>query len=101
MREAGQEPIALFLSACRAAQLPPDNYPIHKLPDKDFLSEIERRFGADLDDGGNRQQDPCSRKSDGDQPDADQSEDDKDDGRGKCHVVSLCGQGFQEWLRTR
>ena len=45
MREAGLQPTYLFVSACRAAQLPTSGQPLHGLSDREFLMELERRYG--------------------------------------------------------
>ncbi len=45
----GVSPHQLFISGCRAPQLPSLNPPIHELPDSDFLEEI-KAYGATPDE---------------------------------------------------
>jgi medium-chain acyl-[acyl-carrier-protein] hydrolase len=40
-----QRPIALFVSACSAPQLPDTNPPIHRLPDPEFVSALQELNG--------------------------------------------------------
>jgi len=44
-RQAGIQPIRLFVSADRAPQIPQRNQPIHALPEREFLVELRRLNG--------------------------------------------------------
>ena len=44
-KQAGVQPVRLFVSADRAPQVPPRGRPIHALPDREFLVELRRLNG--------------------------------------------------------
>jgi len=44
-KQAGVQPVRLFVSADRAPQIPPRGRPIHALPDREFLVELRRLNG--------------------------------------------------------
>ena len=44
-KQAGVQPVRLFVSADRAPQIPPRRRPIHALPDREFLVELRRLNG--------------------------------------------------------
>lgn len=45
-RQYGVHPVRLFISACRAPQIPQRGPPIHTLPEKEFLAELRRLNGT-------------------------------------------------------
>jgi medium-chain acyl-[acyl-carrier-protein] hydrolase len=44
--EEGPRPVHLFVSACRAPQLPDPHPPVHGFSDSEFLQEVRRRYDA-------------------------------------------------------
>ena len=46
LRRQGIQPLALFVSAFRAPQLPPTQAPLHRLPDRELVRELERYNGT-------------------------------------------------------
>ena len=45
-RQYGVHPVRLFVSACRAPQIPHRDRPIHTLPEAEFLAELRRLNGT-------------------------------------------------------
>jgi medium-chain acyl-[acyl-carrier-protein] hydrolase len=45
-REHGLNPVCLFVSGCRAPQIPSKNPPIHNLPEPEFIDELRRLNGT-------------------------------------------------------
>lgn len=45
-REYGNSPVHLFVSGCRAPQVPDPDPPIHALPESEFLKEVRRLNGT-------------------------------------------------------